>query len=620
MTMKRTCALLALLLSSLTAFPIDKSGTVVYINGAKYYIHTVQPGETLYGLSKAYEVGEKVIVENNPSAASGLRAGENLRIPFVQAVAARPALSERKLRKTFRTHEVTKGETLYAISRRYEIPIQTIVADNPSLDPIRLRPGDKILIRRKDEGSEDEAGTREQWEEYRRSLNSVAEEGFAYHMVHPGETFYSLSHRFGISEEELGRLNDGLRAADLKAGAIIKVPAPDAAAPDGQSAVASHPDTLPGDVQGVESPYTPPSEVHFRAFSPGETLRCALLLPLDAGQAANSNYLEFYQGFLLGLQDAKTRYGCSVDLTLYNTARSSERVAQIVASPEFEGTQLVVGPVYEETLYPAVRYGEEHAVPVVSPLAHIERMQSPVLFQMASAPADKYAKAEELVASRRVTLIYSESTDKEFEREMLALLGNRPYARHTYRYEHPSAIARHGKNYVSPSDLTPLLENDDNNLFVILSDNEVEVDRILAGLASADRNLTARSRTAPRFAVLGNTRWNRYGNIDRSILFQDRVIFLSTYHAKRDSETIRNFDSEYIRAFGALPTLYAYRGYDAAMIFVPGMFNDIQYGMEGRTYTPLQTAYRFEPTQGGNRVNRNWMRVDYNADFTITIQ
>ncbi|MDE7123303.1 MAG: transcriptional regulator, partial [Alistipes sp.] len=214
----------------------------------------------------------------------------------------------------------------------------------------------------------------------------------------------------------------------------------------------------------------------------------------------------------------------------------------------------------------------------------------------------------------------SESTDKEFEQEMLSLLGGREHARHTYQYEHPSVIARRGKNYVSPSDLTPLLENDDDNLFVVLADTEVEVDRILAALASADRSLTSRSRTAPRFAVLGNARWNRYNNIDRTLFFQDRVVFFPTYHAKRDSETIRAFDRAYIRAFGALPTLYAYRGYDAAMIFVPGMFDDIQYGMEGRLYTPLQTAYRFERKENGNRANRNWMRVNYNADFTITVE
>ncbi|MDE7123094.1 MAG: LysM peptidoglycan-binding domain-containing protein, partial [Alistipes sp.] len=389
MTMKRTCALLALLLASVTAFPIEKSGTVVYINGAKYYIHTVQPGETLYGLAKTYEVGEKVIVANNPASASGLKAGERLRIPFVSNV-EQPA-SEKKLRKTFRTHEVAKGETLYAISRRYEIPIQTIVADNPSLDPIRLHPGDRILIRKQEEGSEDEAGSREQWEEYRQSLNSVADKGYAYHMVHPGETFYSLSRRFGLTEEELGRLNDGLRAADLKAGAIIKVPAPETAV---AAAAETETQCAEEQPQTTDDDFGPAADVEFRSLRAGETLRAALLLPLDvAGQSVGTNYLEFYQGFLLGLQEAKSRYGCSVDLTLYNTARDSDRVAQIVSSPDFAGTQLIVGPVYEQALYPVVRYAERHAVPVVSPLAHIERMESPVLFQMASEPADKYAKA-----------------------------------------------------------------------------------------------------------------------------------------------------------------------------------------------------------------------------------
>ena len=53
MTMKRLCATVLLLLLSVCAFAVQKSGTIVYINGSKFYIHTVQPGETLYGLSKA---------------------------------------------------------------------------------------------------------------------------------------------------------------------------------------------------------------------------------------------------------------------------------------------------------------------------------------------------------------------------------------------------------------------------------------------------------------------------------------------------------------------------------------------------------------------------------------
>lgn len=611
MTMKRLCATALLLAWALSALAVEKSPTVVYINGAKYYIHTIQPGETLYALSKAYEVGEKVILENNPAAVAGLKAGESIRIPFVTDVPE--PKSDRKLRKTFDFHFVSKGETLYAISRQYEIPIRTIIADNPALDPIRLHPGERILIRRKQIGSEDEAGTQAQWEEYRQTLNSVADEGSAYHIVHPGETFYSLARRFGISEAELGRINGGLKPADLKAGAMIRVPAQpglsDATQPAADTA-AQFPDAETFADERVE-------EIEFRALRTSKTLDVALLLPLRVGGEANANYLEFYQGFLLGLDSIKSRYGYSVDLHLYNTARDSATIRGIVESDAFAGTDLVVGPVYEEGLYPVIRFAERKRIPVVSPLANIAHTNSDVLFQLAPDPVRKYGKVAELMnGDRKVTLIYTESTDREFEREMLALLGDSEYRRHTYKYEHPSVAHAN-----SPSDLTPLLENDDDNVFIILSDNEVDVDRILAGLASADTSLTSRGRTAPRFVVLGNARWNRYNNLDRAVFFKNRVIFVSTYHAKRDSQAVVEFDRDYIRAFGALPTLYSYRGYDTAMIFVPGMYGDIEYDMEGRRYTPLQTSYIFRQAEGRhNHVNGEWTRVAYNKDFTITIE
>ena len=89
MTMKRLCATALTIAWALCALAAEKSGTIVYINGSKYYIHTVQPGETLYGLSKTYGVGEKVILENNPSIARGLKTAENIKIPFVSDVPSR---------------------------------------------------------------------------------------------------------------------------------------------------------------------------------------------------------------------------------------------------------------------------------------------------------------------------------------------------------------------------------------------------------------------------------------------------------------------------------------------------------------------------------------------------
>ncbi len=611
MTMKRLFTTALMLAWVLCALAVEKSATIVYINGAKFYIHTVQPGETLYSLAKAYEVGEKVILENNPSAAGGLKTAENIKIPFVSDIPE--PKSDRKLRKTFDFHFVSKGETLYAISRQYEIPIQTIIGDNPGLDPIHLGLGERILIRRKQIGSEDEAGTQAQWEEYRVTLNSVADEGYSYHIVHPGETFYSLARRFGISEAELGRINGGLKPADLKAGAMIKVPGE--ATEPGTGGNPSDTVSLPGDAETFADQRI--EEIEFRALRTDKPLRVALLLPLAVGGEANGNYLEFYQGFLLGLDSIKSRYGYSVALDLYNTGRDSVKIRETVENPAFADVDLIVGPVYEEGLYPVIRFAEQKQIPVVSPLANITHMNSDALFQLAPDPAYKYEKVADLLnGDRRVTLIYSGSTDKDFEREMLALLEGREYTRHTYKYEHPS-VAREN----SPSDLTPLLTNDDDNVFIIMSDNEVDVDRILAGLASADTSLTSRGHTAPRFVVLGNARWNRYNNLDRATFFKNRVIFISTYHAKRDAQTIQAFDRDYIRAFGALPTLYSYRGFDTAMIFVPAMYGDIEYDMEDRRYTPLQTSYVFGQSEGRhNHVNRNWTRVNYNKDFTITIE
>ena len=608
MTMKRLCATALMIVWALCAFAAEKSGTIVYINGSKFYIHTVQPGETLYGLSKTYGVGEKVILENNPSIARGLKTAENIKIPFVSDVPE--PKSDKKLRKTFDFHFVSKGETLYAISRQYEIPVKTILEDNPNLDPLHMRLGERILIRKKQIGSEDEAGTKEQWEEYRQSLNSVADEGTAYHIVHPGETFYSLSRRFGISETELSQLNGGLKPADLKAGAMIKIPQLDGAV------TAEVADSLHRDSVVAAEPQAIPIE--FRALRRSEPLNVALLLPIATGGEANGNYLEFYQGFLLGIDSIKIRQGISVNVHLYNTARDTARIREIVERDEaFRKSDLIIGPVYEEGLAPVIRFAEEKKVPVVSPLAHIADHNSDVLFQLAPDPSLKYEKARDLVdGGKRVTLIYTASTDKEFEREILALLGDSEYSRYTYKYEHPTVRSSN-----SPSDLTPLLENGQDNVFIILSDNSVDVERILAALASADTSITSRGRTAPRFVVLGNPRWNRFNTIDRAIYFKDRVVFFSAYHAKRDSEIVRTFDSAYIRAFGALPTLYSYRGYDTAVIFAPAMYGDIEYDLEDRRYAPLQTVYRFGQGEGReNHINRNWMRVNYNSDFTITIE
>lgn len=176
--------------------------------------------------------------------------------------------------------------------------------------------------------------------------------------------------------------------------------------------------------------------------------------------------------------------------------------------------------------------------------------------------------------------------------------------------------------------MSPLLQQDGKTTIIVLANNETDVDRILTAIASANISLTAQTRSVAPFTVLGNPKWNRYSNIDRSILFQDNVVMLSSYHARRDNEQVYEFDRKFITAFGSLPSLFAYRGYDAAVLFGNGVFSEeFRGGLCSKQYTPLMTPYTFErygSTPEGYTTqmqsNREWVRINYHRNYTITIE
>jgi hypothetical protein len=167
--------------------------------------------------------------------------------------------------------------------------------------------------------------------------------------------------------------------------------------------------------------------------------------------------------------------------------------------------------------------------------------------------------------------------------------------------------------------MSPLLRGEQPTVVVITADNEIEVDRILAAIASANIALTARSQRVVPFVVFGNNRWNRYRNIDRAILFTNNVTMLSTYHARRSEPKIKAFDKRFVEEFNALPSLYAYRGYDAAIIFCKKMFEGIDSSFLEQTITPLATPYTFAYEEG-LYVNNYWIREQYNSNFTISVE
>jgi len=104
-------------------FQASKSDASIQEGGKKYYIHTVEKGNTLYNISKVYNVSANTIEELNPELKLGLKIGMELKIPFHQPQA-----------EDYIYHIVKKKETLYQISKIYNVNIEDITSINEIQD------------------------------------------------------------------------------------------------------------------------------------------------------------------------------------------------------------------------------------------------------------------------------------------------------------------------------------------------------------------------------------------------------------------------------------------------------------------------------------------------------
>ncbi len=579
-----------------------KSSSIVTIEGKNYYVHTVKKGETVYSLARLYGVTEDELLKSNPQAVEGLQPGQVLKIRVTDI---KPKLKPKKMARLFDTHVVNQGETAYAISKRYGISVNTLLEDNPGMDPAALSIGQKLNIRKTEQGETSDSQINAEWKEYRDAINSVSDD-YIYHLVAKGETVYSLSRQFGVTQAEIMRSND-LRDG-LKTGALIRIPSKSKRQTEvvGEQTAVDSSSLMPAtETEFTAEDYA--AEIPSRTFLPGATLNVALMLPFNSGR----HFMDFYQGVLLGLEDIK-KTGQSVNLSVYNTGRSEQEVESLVEREDFLNSDLVIGPVYEECLPPVLSFARKRGIPVVSPLAEVKHERSALLYQMSPDPACKYEKIKDLLTDdKNIVIVSTSDNDKEFESEITPLLPQGSFRRLSYDKNTPVSA------------LEGMIRDDKNNVFIVLSGNEYTVDQILARISSVQNNLVARSIKNAQIQVLGSSRWSRFQNIDKNLYFKLGLCFVTSYHADRSNPVVNAFDKRYVKEFGVLPSLYSYRGYDAAKLFVgaasqPGEFLD---NVNQSSQTLLQMPYHFgQDGQGEVQTNDQWAFVRYLPNYTIEVR
>ncbi len=171
-----------------------------------FIIHQIVEGETLYSLSRRYNVKVDEIKQENPETKNGLKIGQKVLVPYIKPFTE-------TLAKGDKMHTVQQSETLYSIAREYEVSVNELKEWN-NLSENTIDIGDQLVIK----------GAISAENKYLSSAKvvSVDYSGRKIHSVEPSETMYSISKKYDISVDELKAWNN-LSTNELSVGQVLIV-------------------------------------------------------------------------------------------------------------------------------------------------------------------------------------------------------------------------------------------------------------------------------------------------------------------------------------------------------------------------------------------------------------
>ncbi|MGM0408810.1 MAG: LysM peptidoglycan-binding domain-containing protein [Bacteroidota bacterium] len=596
---------------------IKKSTDKVIIGGRFYYVHIVKKGETLYSLSKAYNVSQKEIAKENPEIFLGLQVGQAIKIP----VSDEKTVSNQITEDDFIYHKVKKGQTLYSLSKKYDVTQDDIITYNPDVR-YGINIGQVIKIPKEHKLAE----TIQQYPKDVPIDDTVRfEDDFIYHTVEKKETIYSLTREYGVTTDELQEHNSFL-SDGLKAGQILKIPKIKDVTTIGLfvDSGEEEKDTLYTFKKRKDIAYSDSVDLgrcDTLKRSPDEPYQIAVFLPfylekndekfyIDSSEVDDSgekiyekvyyepyyiyprslSFVEFYEGFLLAVDSLKQR-GLNVNLHVYDTQNDTSRIKEILNYPALEGMDLIIGPIYNDEVKLVSEFSKYHQINMVSPLWDNLQLvdENPNLFQVTpsfSAQIDEFARYVSNYADKNLILVHNGDS---------ASYGNIQLVKDKLfgYFSNDSILDYIQFKEVILKDSINVLEHaaskEVENVFIVPSNDEAFVTNVVTKLN------TLSAYNYP-LRVCGLSRWLRFRNIDPEYYFNLNLCIATPYFVDYKCENVKKFILKYRDTFHTEPQQYAIHGYDVGLFFLTALMNygeDFQRCIYNHNQELLQADYKF---------------------------
>lgn len=563
----------------------------------KYFTHRIESGDTFYSYQRRFGVSQKQLVQLNPELNDGLLAGLEIKIPLKE---------EKKIERisidksAFDTHKVEKGETLYSLSRRYQINVLDIKNVNPELKVRGLVAGEEILIPHKEkteapeqEIEEDEirkeepdAGKKKEPKEPRivfdlrkkqelacqSNFKEIEDDTFRIAMFLP--LFFDENEEINLvkkSEEELAEL-DSLAASDpLVFRAHYRIQ---------RDSLGGVVDTVLVDSMKVQE---------FRTFFRGTEF-----------------FLNFYEGFLLGL-DSMQNTGLKLSLSLYDTQMDSKVIDSILYTQDLINVDLIVGPVYASIQNSVSDFSAKNGIPMVSPLdnnvAHL--FNNPFYFQINPSKDYQLRKTADFIGDayydKNFVIISFENQDEEKEDQLVSLVREKFFSSGEYRNQNDVLFTVvEFPNDVNWSywQVKKTLRSDMENVIFVPAPDDPE--RREAMLSRAINDLKVLSQEFD-IILLGMSDYPTFSSINAEYFHLLQLNYLTANYVDYSAQDVKRFVSRYRETFKVEPhQLFSFRGYDVCMFFLGA------YRLMGDDFMDCVSDYHPDLLQG----DYNFQKID----------
>ncbi len=569
----------------------------------QFKTHTVKEGETVTSIAQLYNIKPADVLRLNPEIKGKLKINTILVIPPAlnsgnQAIIATTTI---KQEVTFKQHKVKRRETLFSISRRYDITVEDIKRYNRELYSRDLKKGERIRIPKflKPELSEVETDsipdglmiykvepkegkwrvaykngiTIKELEDLNPEIGEILKEGqevyvpsleeteekkevidsiYSYYTVKPKEGFFRLKIKLGISEDEIRVLNPELQNGELlKNGMVIKIPKNEYNDHDLKDGLIVERFSLIDSIklEGVSNiALIMPFRLNKVDTDSLEGIKQQIKKSRLLGQS-----LDFYTGVRMALDSAK-QLGLSVNVKVFDSERNENIISNILATSNFENTDAVIGPFFSKPFNKMAAGLKDKNIPVFAPFSKNIELQSNV-FQ--TLPSDE--------------VLYNKMTsylDKEMIDKNLIIIADSLHTdkRDRLLTRYPSAkILDPIKNSIKIDQLKPFLVLEKEN-WVVVETKSVSLLANITSVLNSSMVIINDDQEEQQFDIRMFTT-NKNRAYDNNIISNIDLSNLKFHYPTVDrfSSTYSEFSKKYRKQFGSLPTRFAIRGFDLTM-------------------------------------------------------